>query len=266
MSNFQKQQRKKFEHVVITGASSGLGQAMALHYAAPGVMLSLTGRNKERLNNIAKLCQNKGAQVNAGVLCVTNKGEMKKWLLAQDEKKPVDVLIANAGISAGTGGADGGELPQQVRKIFAVNLEGVLNTIEPLLPKIKKRDFGHIALMSSLAGFRGFPGAPAYCASKAAVKIYGESLRSSLSKTGIQIHVICPGFVKSRMTEINDFPMPFLMKAPKAAQIIARGIEKKKGRIAFPKIMYFFVWVLSALPNFWAEALTKDAPSKTKIT
>ena len=124
------------------------------------------------------------------------------------------------------------------------------------------RKHGQIAIMSSLAGFRGFPGAPAYCGSKAAVRIYGEALRGAMRKTGVRVNVISPGFVKSRITAVNDFPMPFLMEADKAAIYIAKALAKNKGRIAFPFIVYLGVWFLALLPDNVAQKLLCIAPTK----
>ncbi|MGB4107452.1 MAG: SDR family NAD(P)-dependent oxidoreductase [Alphaproteobacteria bacterium] len=254
-----------FKHIIITGASSGIGAALALHYAAPGVRLGLSGQNAERLEDIAKACWEKGAEVEAAVLCVTDRTAMKNWLEKADDAQPIDLLIANAGISAGMGDSKSGEKADQVRRLFDVNLTGKLNTIEPILPRMTRRRRGHVALVSSLAGFRGWPGAPAYSASKGAVRLYGEALRAALISTGVKVHVICPGFVKSRMTAVNDFPMPFIMEADKAARIIANGIARGRGRIAFPWPVYLAVRLLSALPDSLAGRLQHRLPAKQEI-
>ena len=117
--------------------------------------------------------------------------------------------------------------------------------------------------MSSLAAYRGFPGAPAYSASKAAVKIYAEALRGALSADGIKVTAICPGFVKSRMTAVNDFPMPFLMEADRAAEIMVRGLARGKTVIAFPWAMHVMVSLLSLLPPGLAVRLLTRLPAKT---
>lgn len=255
----------KFNHIVITGASSGIGEALALYYAAQGVRLSLTGRDAGRLAGVADQCRERGAHVAFAVLSVTDREGMRDWLQKIDADFPVDLVIANAGISAGMGKSKGIENPEQVREIFSVNVTGVFNTIEPLLPRMVERGNGHIVLMSSLAGFRGWPSAPAYSASKAAVRAYGEALLGALARTGVRMHVVTPGFVHSRITDVNDFPMPFIMTSKRAAEIIVRGIERGRGRIAFPLITYFFVWLLSALPDCIAVSIQKGLPTKREL-
>ncbi len=257
---------KSFEHIVITGASSGIGAALAQFYAGEGKVLSLIGRNEERLQAVTALCEKAGAKVYSALIDVTDREALAGFLLESDQRKPIDLLIANAGISAGTGGVLHGEPADQVRKIFDVNLTGVLNTIEPILSKMMQRGQGQIALMSSLAGFRGWPGAPAYCASKAAVKVYGESLRGSLAAgadTGVGVSVVCPGFVESGITAVNDFPMPFFMSAERAAKIIAKGLEKNKGRICFPLRAYIITWLIAALPDGLAQRILRATPAKS---
>lgn len=246
--------------IFITGASSGIGEALALHYAATGVRLLLTGRDAGRLADVETRCRAKGAVVQTTTIDVTDGPAMAAWITARDAEVPVDLVIANAGISAGTGG--GVETEAQARAIFAVNLDGVLNSIHPLIPAMVARRRGQIALMSSLASFRGMPGAAAYCGSKAAVRIYGEALRGDLARHGVGVSVICPGFVVSRMTAVNKFPMPFLMDADRAARIIARGLAEEKGRVAFPFPTYAVSWLLGVLPSGLADTLLARAPRK----
>lgn len=255
-----KQPRSNPRSIVITGASSGIGEALALLYAAPGVALALTGRDSTRLEAVAQRCRAAGARVDAAVIDVADRTAMADWLVRVDAADPVDLLIANAGMSAGTG--DGGETEEQARRILAVNIDGVLNSIHPLLPAMRARRRGQIALMASLAGFRGLPGAPAYCASKAMVRVYGEALRGDLAGEGIGVSVICPGFVKSRMTAVNRFPMPFLMETDAAARVIRRGLERNAARIAFPWPMMAAVWLLALLPPSWTDGPLRRAPRK----
>jgi short-subunit dehydrogenase len=255
-----------YGHIVITGASSGIGAALARLYARPGVMLSLTGRNGERLSEVAQKCRALGAEVSEEAVDVTDAAGMEAFLKRADAQKEIDLIIANAGIGAGTGKKKTGENPAQVEEVFRVNWQGVLNTIHPLLPAMTARGRGQIALMSSLAGFRGWPGAPSYCASKAAVKVYGEGLRGALAGSGVKVNVICPGFVESRMTDENDFPMPFIMPVERAAIIIANGLSRDRGRICFPWHAHAIVWLLNLLPDVLAQQLLRPLPTKKERT
>lgn len=246
--------------LLITGASSGIGEALALAYAAPGVALALTGRDAARLEAVAAICRQRGAVVQAATIDVADAGALTPWVEDMDTAVPIDLVIANAGIGAGTGG--GFETAEQTRAVFTVNLDGVLNTVLPLIPRFVSRRRGQIAMMSSLASFRGFPGSPTYCASKAALRIWGEGLRGDLHRHGVEVSVICPGFVVSRMTARNKFRMPFLMSAERAAAIIKRGLARNRGRIAFPFPMYFAVWLFSAFPPVLTDPLFRMLPKK----
>jgi short-subunit dehydrogenase len=248
------------KHIVITGASSGLGAALATAYAASGIRIGLLARRIEKLESLATQLRAKNAEVWVAAVDVTEKEKLADILIKADDANPIDILIANAGISAGTSGA--GENETQARAIFATNVDGVLNTLHPLLPRMQMRRAGQIAIMASLAGFRGFSSAPAYCASKAAVRIYGEALRGEYARFGIKINVICPGYVETPMTAVNDFPMPFMMNAEKAAQIMMKGLACNEARIAFPWPTAFVAWLLGALPPSWTDPFLCKLPKK----
>lgn len=233
--------------ILITGASSGLGTALAQTYARPGVTLFLSGRHEERLEKVAADCRARGARAERAILDVADKDAMAAWIEAADEAHPLDLVIANAGISAGSHKGEE-ETCEQIRAVFATNVDGVLNTILPILPRMRERKKGQVAIMSSLAGFRGFAQSPAYCASKAAERVLGEGLRLRLKPHGVQVSVICPGFVKTPMTDRNNFTMPFLMDAERAAGIIKLGLALDKGRISFPMPLALGVWLLSFMP------------------
>lgn len=246
--------------ILITGGSSGIGEALARAYAAPGVFLALTGRDAARLEAVAESCRAQGATVATGLLDVRDAAALSAWLATVDRDHPLDLAIANAGVSAGTGTF--GETPRQARDILSVNLDGVVNTVLAAVELMRPRGRGQIAIMSSLAAFRGFPGAPAYCASKAAVRVWGEALRGMLRRDGIAVSVICPGYVKSRMTAKNDFPMPFLMEATRAAAIVRRGLAADRARIVFPRRLFALVWLLALLPPAWTDPLMVRLPEK----
>jgi len=250
--------------ILITGASSGLGAALARGYAAPGIALTLGGRDRYRLNAVVEDCRRAGAEVEAQIIDVLERPALAAWIEAADARAPLDLAIANAGISAGTGGGGGtrGESEEQARRIMAINVTGVVDTVLPAVARMRPRRHGQIAIMSSLASFRGFPGAPAYCAGKAAVRIWGEALRGHLHGAGIGVSVICPGYVETPMTAVNDFPMPFLMSADKAAGIIRRGLARNRARIAFPWPMYATVRLIAALPPALSDPVLRRLPEK----
>jgi short-subunit dehydrogenase len=241
--------------ILITGASSGIGAALARHYAAPGISLALSGRDPARLDDVAAACRARGADATTAVIDVADRAAMARWIDAADREAPLDLVVANAGIAAGTGGK--GESEERARQIFAVNLDGVLNTAYPAIERMRTRGAGQLALMSSLAAFRGFPGAPAYSASKAAVKALGEAWRIALAPEGIRLSVICPGFVVSRMTAVNRFRMPMLMEADAAAARIAAGLVRDEPRIGFPWPMLLGAWFVGALPVRLADRLLR---------
>ncbi len=246
--------------VLITGASSGIGRALALAYAAPGATLALGGRDPGRLDETAAACRARGAVVDARVVDVTDAAAMAAWVAEAEARAPLELVIANAGISAGTGG--GAEPADQAARIFAVNVDGVRNTVLPALPGMRARRRGQVAVMSSIAGFVGFAGAPAYCASKAAVRVWGEALRGWLAPEGVGVTVICPGFVESPMTAVNAFPMPLLMPVERAAALIRRRLARNPARIAFPWPVYAVVLALSALPSGLRSMVTGAMPRK----
>ena len=251
---------KSPKSVLITGASSGIGEALALEYAGSASSLALSGRNNDRLERVAEACRARDAEVETVSLDVTDRAQMANWIAAVDARAPLDLVIANAGVSGGTAG--NGESEAQARMIFEINVTGILNTVYPAVEPMQRRGAGQIALMSSAASFRGFPGAPAYSATKAAVRCYGEALRGALLPDGIHVSVICPGFVRSRMTRVNRFRMPLLMDADRAAHIIRRGLARDRARIAFPWPTYFVAWLSGAVPPSLSDRLFARLPKK----
>ena len=248
--------------IFITGASSGLGKALALDYAQKGIALHLCGRDKERLLQVAGACTEKGAKVYTFIFDTTDAEKSQKAVYKADNTKALDLVIANAGISGGVLGTP--ETDESIRKIMQTNIFGCLNTVLPALHCMRKRHKGQIALMASLAGYRGMASCPAYSASKSAVKALGEALYGQQKRKGIHITTICPGFIETPLTDKNQFYMPFLMKADKAAQIIHKRLEKAPALIAFPRIMAFSAWIGSILPGWIARPLFASLPKKEK--
>lgn len=257
------------ESILITGASSGIGAALARHYARSGVALALGGRDERRLEEVAQSCRDRGARAAAAVIDVTDGDAVAAWIAASHRVAPLDLVIANAGISGGTSGTPDSEglleSSAQLAAIMAINVQGVMNTVQPALLEMSRRGAGQIALMSSLASFRGFPGAPAYCASKAMVRVWGEALRPDYASRGIAINVICPGYVRSPMTDRNQFRMPFLMDVERAAVIIARGLAHNRARIVFPLRLYWILRLMAALPEPLLDTLMTRLPRKRLV-
>ena len=247
--------------ILITGASSGIGAALARAYAAPGATLHLSGRDAARTAAIAEACRALGAYADGRALDIADRATTAAWVEACDNAAPVDLVIANAGVSSATSGAAEGEV---ARRIIATNVDGVLNTVQPLIPRFRERRRGQVAIVSSLAAFRGYRGGAAYCASKAAVRAWGEGLRGDLAEYGVEVSVICPGFVTTRMTAGNAHPMPLLMSAERAACIIKTGLARDKARIAFPLPMYLGALLGIALPGWIIDHAQRRFPLKER--
>jgi short-subunit dehydrogenase len=243
--------------VVITGASSGLGAALAQAYARSGVTLGLVGRNAARLEATAAVCRAAGAAVHAATLDVADAVALADWLTAFDGATPVDLVIANAGISAGPAPdrpSDGLELAtRQVR----TNLLGVINTLEPLIPPMVARGRGRIGVVASLAGYRGLAYSPAYSASKAGVRAYGEALRAQLAPRGLQVSVICPGFFSSPMTDRFVGGHPFQLSLARATRIVTHGLDRRRGRIVFPWPLALGMRIADLMPAALGDAVIR---------
>lgn len=253
----------KFKNVLITGASSGLGRALAIELSKKSQNLFLCARNFENLQETKNLCQNSNANIYLKILDVKDEIASQNYIAEIEETFALDLVIANAGISGGT--AQGTESFTQIKEIFDTNLYGVLNIVQPIIEKMTSRKSGQIVIISSLAGFVSLPSSPAYSASKSAVRIYGEALRGNLAEFGIKVNIACPGYIKTKMTAVNNFYMPFLMNSTKASQIIINGIEKNHGRIIFPIIFYFLIRVLLSLPFSLVEKIMKKLPKKSAL-
>lgn len=248
--------------VFITGASSGIGHALALAYAEPGISLFLCGRNRVRLEHTADRCRGQGADVHTFLFDVTDESAVALAIEQADTIRPLDLVIANAGVSAGVLGMD--ETPVSHRTILQTNIFGVLNTVMPAVDVMKQRHRGQIAIMSSLSGFRGMASCPAYSASKACVRAWGEAMRGFLKPYGIAVSVICPGFIETPLTDKNRFKMPFLMPADRAASIIRRRLRRAPILIAFPWIMAFGARLAGILPGWLILPILGRLPKKEK--
>lgn len=245
-------------NILITGASSGLGREIAIEYSNSKNNLFLLARNIEKLQQVKEECEMRGANVYIESIDVKDKNSMKKII----EKFSVnfDIVFANAGISGGTAG--GFESEDSTYNIFETNIFGVLNTIEPIIPNMINRHSGRIVIISSLASFRGLPTAPAYSASKACIRYYGEALNNYLKQYNIQVNIVCPGFIKTPLTDKNNFPMPFMMNTKNAVEKIKQGLDKNKKFIIFPKTLYFLMLILNYLPFGLDDYIFSKLPKK----
>jgi len=250
--------RRSARSIVITGASSGLGAALATAYAGPGITLGLLGRNPARLAATESACRTRGAAVRVGALDVAEAAPLAAWLDDFDRATPIELLVANAGISAGPaprGASEGLEIAaRQVR----TNLLGAMNTIEPLLPTLVGRRRGHVAVVSSLAGYRGLAYSPAYSASKAGTRAYGEALRALLEPHGVAVSVICPGFFESPMTDRFKGPHPFRLSLDRATAIVKRGLDRRQRRIVFPWPLAFGMRCADLMPAWLGDRIIRN--------
>lgn len=249
--------------ILITGASSGIGAELARQHASPDVRLILTGRSIERLAEVRAEAEAAGAEVLTKAIDVADRDAMAAWLTALDAEHPVDLLYANAGIADGV--RRRAYEPEEVsRAMFDTNLYGVMNTIYPLLPGMQARGAGQIAIVSSLAGYGAVASTPGYSGSKAGIRVWGESMRFELARIGIGLTMVCPGFIKTPLTEGNKFPMPFLLDLPQATRAIIRGVKANRRRVAFPWPLAFLTWFLHTLHPAWSEPLLKRALPKIR--
>jgi short-subunit dehydrogenase len=235
--------------VVITGASSGIGRALALYYAHDGARLGLLGRDPARLEETCAECRKAGGEVRSGVLDVRARDDMAAWLEELDTGWPIDLLIANAGIMVGSPGSGEVEAAEDSHRVIEINVIGVLNAVHPVLPKMIGRGRGQIGIMSSLAGFIPLADAPSYCASKAAVMSYGLGLRGAVEDKGIRVSVVCPGYVDTPMIAQETGWQPFKMSAGAAAAQTVRGLAANRAVIAFPSVLATMSWIGGQLPD-----------------
>lgn len=220
---------------LITGASSGLGAALAQALAQPDTTLYLSGRDAARLEAVAATCRSGGAVAKPMVLDVRDAAGMARWI---GEAGPLDLVVANAGISerSGDSGCNAGD---RTRLIFEINLVGVLNTVLPAMTLMAGQPAdggtrGRIVVIASISAFMTTPDSAAYCAAKAAVHRWAAAMAPDAQRRGILITSVCPGFIRTAMTERYQFAMPGVMDADRAARIILRGVAKRRSTLVFP--------------------------------
>jgi short-subunit dehydrogenase len=220
--------------VFLTGASSGIGEALAIALAKRGTIIGLAARRTELLDDLSDRCRNAGGTARAFAIDVTNEQELFE---ASDEMRSefghIDILIANAGIG-GNDEETRSYVPHAVRKVIETNLLGAANAVHAVVPHMIERGSGHIVAISSLAGFRGLPRSAAYSASKAGMTAFFESVRLDVKHKGIDVTIIQPGFIRTPLTSARANKMPFLMELDDAIPHFIKAIEKKKKFAAFP--------------------------------
>lgn len=241
--------------ILITGATGAIGSALALQYATAGRCLLLTARNAAKLDCLAGRCRDRRAQV-VTVVCdlKDHHGCMEQLQQLCDTYCP-DLVIANAGVSSTA--ASSGESWQAIEEVISVNLLGAMAVVQAVVPAMRGNGGGQIALISSLAAWYGLPVTPAYSASKAGLKNYGEALHATLAGDGIAVSVVLPGFVSSTMSRTVPGPKPFLMTAERAAELIIKGLAHRQARISFPFPLDMGCWLLALLPAPVADWLVK---------
>ena len=243
--------------VVITGASSGIGEALARYYASDDVILGLISRRPVDARSFSR-------KTISYAVDVTDEAALSA--AAQDFIRnfgPPDLVIANAGIATGTEGADPGDVVK-LRKILETNVVGLAATLAAFAPAMREAGRGTLAGIASVAGFRGLAGNGAYSASKAAAIAWLESLRAELYGSGVSVVCVCPGYIDTPMTRVNRFHMPFLLSADEAARRIARVIAAKRRLAVIPWQMALASVLLRAVPGWLYDRLASRAPRKPR--
>ena len=230
-----------YKNIALTGASSGLGRALALELATPGVTLHLSGRDAARLSAVAAEVRARGAATTETRLDVTDRDAMGAWVQGIPG---LDLVIANAGISAGPGQGHF-EGSGQTRAVFATNVDGVFNTVLPAL----ERRCRHIVIIGSIAGLIALPTSPAYSAAKAALDFWVRGVAPRAAREGIILTIVRPGFIRTPLTAKNPYAMPGLMDSERAAKIIATGIARGQKSITFPQWLASLAWLGNLLPK-----------------
>lgn len=259
------------QKVFITGASSGIGSALARLYAKQGAFLGLAARRGDQLQTLAKALTSAGAtQVHCYPLDVTDAAVLR--LAAEDFIARLgvpDIVIANAGVSGGTLTECVEDL-EVIKRILEINVYGMAATFSPFIAAMRKNAKsgkpGRLVGIASVAGIRGLPGAEAYSASKAAAITYLESLRLELRSSGVKVVTIAPGYIETSMTAVNPYRMPFLLPADEAARRFVRAIERGSSYTVIPWQMGIVARLLRLLPNALYDRLFANAPRKPRST
>jgi short-subunit dehydrogenase len=233
--------------ILITGSSSGIGKNLAEQYAKEGVTLILLGRNQERLNEVAELCQSKRARVFVKAIDITDKKEMKEYIQEAERKYKIDLIIANAGVNSATLGKEGRPTDEFIYELYDANITGVLNTIVPVIPLFKAKKQGQIVIVSSLMTYVVDKGA--YASSKACVTHLGQCLRLELAPFNVHVNVVAPPFVPSQMTAkfIHKQPKFLVMQPDAFAALVQQQLAENRPIVA-PFLPFATVVLLHTIP------------------
>jgi short-subunit dehydrogenase len=247
--------------VFLTGASSGIGEALARHYAAQGAVLGLVARRGDVLQQLHDSLPGKSETY---ALDVRDPKALKSAAADFMAKHGVpDIVIANAGVSHGTLTEQADDIAV-FREILDINVTGMVNTFHPFVSPMREAGRGTLAGVASVAGYRGLPGAGAYSASKAAAIRYLESLRVELRGTGVRVATVCPGYIATPMTARNPYPMPFIIPADEFARRFARAMAAGRTYAVIPWQMGLVAKLLTALPNALFDAAFARAGRKPR--
>ena len=247
--------------IFITGASSGIGESMARYYAKQGVQLGLVARRADFLARLADELEPRPAVY---ALDVRDATALKHAASDFTSRFGVpDIVIANAGVSRGTLTEFEDDL-QVFQEVFDINVMGMVNTFHAFVEPMKQQKRGTLVGIASVAGFRGIPGGGAYSASKAAAIRYCESLRVELRSEGISVVTICPGYIKTPMTAVNKFKMPFLIDVDEAVVRFARAIDAKTSFTVIPWSMGLAARILRVVPNWLYDRVFSRMPRKPR--
>lgn len=241
---------------VVTGASRGIGAAIVRRLAAPGAGLLLVARSAEGLATVAEAARRAGAEVETAAIGVEDPA-LADRLRAYDTAGPVDLLVANAGLAGGRRPDGREETAGSIAALAAVNYLGAVATVEALLPAMRRRRAGRIALVGSLASVRPLPGMRGYAGSKAALAGYATALRADLRGTGVSASLVLPGFVATEMSARHHGPRPFTVSTDSAAATILRGVARRRGVIAFPWPTVLMSRLCAGLPPALSDALAR---------
>jgi short-subunit dehydrogenase len=240
--------------VMITGASSGIGRGLALELARRGAAIGLVARRSELLTEIVTEIE---AAHGRALALVADVKDAEALRLEADrlrrELGPIDVLIANAGIATVDHAVD--LQPVQVANVIKVNVLGAVNSVAAVLPEMVARGEGQLVAISSLSAYRGLPKSAAYCASKAALSCFFESVRIDIQNSGVEVTIIHPGFIKTPLTAGRQSKMPFLMELDDAVKKMIRAIEQRKKTVAFPWQLASIVRLGMVMPNFMYDRI-----------